>query len=100
MTMNDEAKSRLHAIVQGKVQGVSFRYFVEEHARSIGVFGWVRNMWNGQVEVTAEGVQQDLEKLLEALRQGPPMARVSGVVVEWQTYTGEFSDFRIRSTSK
>jgi acylphosphatase len=97
--MIDEAKSRLHAIVVGRVQGVSFRYFVVEQADRFDLRGWVRNLWNGAVEVTAEGSRQNLEILLQALHEGPPMASVADVNVEWQLYTGEFSDFQVRSTT-
>ncbi|OGO31990.1 MAG: hypothetical protein A2136_05805 [Chloroflexi bacterium RBG_16_54_11] len=97
--MNDEGKSRLRAKVVGRVQGVSFRYFVLEQAESLDLTGWVRNMWDGSVEVLAEGLHQNLEELLTALRVGPPMAKVANVEVEWQSYLGDFSDFRVKSSA-
>ncbi len=97
--MNDESKSRLLAKVVGRVQGVSFRYFVLEQAEILSLTGWVRNLWDGSVEVLAEGLHQDLEKLLIALRIGPPMAKVANVEVEWQSYRGEFSEFRVKSSA-
>ena len=77
--MNDSPISghaRLHAVVTGRVQGVSFRYFVSEQAGAFGLLGWVRNRHDGSVEVTAEGPRPRLEGLLAALWQGPPSARV------------------------
>ncbi len=53
--MDKEENKRLNAIVIGRVQGVSFRYYVVELAESLNLRGWVRNKWNGSVEVTAEG---------------------------------------------
>jgi acylphosphatase len=97
--MTDEAKSQLHAIVEGRVQGVSFRYFVVEQAENLDISGWVRNLWNGGVEVTAEGTRQDLETLLQALRDGPPMASVADVNFDWLPYTGEFRGFRVKATA-
>lgn len=96
--MTDEAKSRLHATVNGHVQGVSFRYFVVEQADRLDLKGWVRNLWNGGVEVTAEGSRQNLELLLLALKAGPPMAVVMDVDYEWLSYTGEFSGFDVTKT--
>jgi len=96
--MADELNSRLHAMVMGRVQGVSFRYFVLEQAADLDLQGWVRNRWDGSVEVTAEGPHQKLEKLLEILRQGPPMARVEDVDFAWLEATGEFVGFNVRST--
>jgi acylphosphatase len=63
--------SRLHAIVEGHVQGVGFRVFVQTIAITLGLKGWVRNLWDGNVEVTAEGAQVVLEKFLASLIQGP-----------------------------
>jgi acylphosphatase len=96
--MTEEDQSRLHAIVVGRVQGVSFRYYVVEQAGSLNLSGWVRNKWNGSVEVSAEGSHLNLETLLQALREGPPMASVDDVCFEWQPYTGEFKDFQVRNT--
>jgi acylphosphatase len=96
--MMDETNSRLHATVKGRVQGVSFRYFVMEQAELLDLQGWVRNCWNGDVEVVAEGDRQHLERLLLALRRGPPMASVDGLDFEWLAYTGEFTAFNVTST--
>ncbi len=96
--MTDETNSRLHATVNGRVQGVSFRYFVLEQAYQLNLTGWVRNRWNGAVEVTAEGSRQNLELLLKALREGPPMASVTDLDFEWLTYRGEFTGFDVTTT--
>jgi acylphosphatase len=96
--MTNETNTQLHATVTGRVQGVNFRYFVLEQAENIDLRGWVRNRWDGSVEVTAEGSRQNLDLLLEALREGPPMASVTDVDFEWLAATGEFVGFRVRST--
>jgi acylphosphatase len=96
--MTDETNSHLHAIVTGRVQGVSFRYYVLERAEDLDLLGWVRNRWDGSVEVTAEGSHQNLELLLKALREGPAMSRVTDVEFEWLAYSGEFVGFNVRST--
>ncbi len=96
--MPESTKSRLGAIVEGRVQGVGFRYFVLEVAQSQGLTGWVRNRWDDTVEVLAEGEKADLEKLLEALNRGPRSAYVSNVRVDWSPATGEFSSFSVRRT--
>jgi acylphosphatase len=89
------ADQQLHAIVHGRVQGVSFRYYTLEAAQRQGVAGWVRNLPDGTVEVTAEGTRQQLDSLLAFLHQGPPGARVTQVDVEWRRATGQFRDFRV-----
>ena len=89
-------KARLRAIVKGIVQGVGYRFFVEDRAYELGLTGYVRNLPDGTVEVVAEGDKEVLELLLEHLRRGPRSARVTDVEVEWGEATGEFRDFRIR----
>jgi acylphosphatase len=96
--MKNETNSRLHATVMGRVQGVSFRYFVLEQADKLDLLGWVRNRWNGSVELTAEGSHQNLERLLQVLREGPPMASVTDLDFEWLPFTGEFVGFQLKNT--
>jgi acylphosphatase len=89
---------RLHVIIEGYVQGVGFRAFVIDQARKVGVTGWARNRWDTSVEVCAEGERSILERFLEALKRGPAAAHVREVHAEWQTASGEFADFRMRSS--
>ena len=96
--MLETGKTRLHAIIEGRVQGVSFRYFVQEIANMHNLTGWVRNRWDGSVEVTAEGDREDLKKLLAALYRGPRSAVVTDLTPEWSEATGEFPHFTVKGT--
>ena len=89
---------RVHVIVEGRVQGVGFRAFVVDQANRFGVKGWVRNRWNGTVEVVAEGEHENLEKLIAVLREGPRVSFVENLNLEWQAATGEFHQFSMRSS--
>lgn len=93
-----EKYEQLHAVVEGRVQGVGYRAFVYEHAHALALTGWVRNRRNGSVEVLAEGVPANLSTLLERLRKGPRGALVTDVSVEWNPAKGEFADFEIEAT--
>ena len=86
---------RLQATVSGRVQGVSFRYYTQRTALSLGLTGWVRNESNGDVRLVAEGEREKLEELLEFVQEGPSYARVSGVEFGWGEATGEFGRFQI-----
>ncbi len=86
----------LQAIVQGRVQGVFFRAYVEELAERLNLTGYVCNRPGGAVEVIAEGEKPKLEKMVEYLKIGPPAARVLDVVANWGEYSGGFSSFRVR----
>jgi acylphosphatase len=96
--MDENLTQRLHAVIEGRVQGVGFRAFVLEKASILGLSGWVRNTVQGNVECTAEGDRAQLELLVEYLRHGPRSAFVSDLNLRWEASTGEFEDFRVRST--
>jgi acylphosphatase len=93
--MTENELARFHAIVEGRVQGVGFRMFVVENATSLGLTGWVRNRYDGSVEVLAEGDRQTLGKLLNALHIGPRASQVTNVTLEWQSPSGEFPRFNV-----
>ncbi len=65
--------------VSGRVQGVGFRFFVERTASALGLGGFVRNLFDGRVEVYAIGSAEQLEALKNELRRGPRMASVDRV---------------------
>ena len=94
----DEVLVRLHVLIDGRVQGVGFRYFVLEKANLLRVEGWVRNTLSGQVEVTAEGNQDSLSNFLDYLKRGPNMAYVTDIQLTWLPATGEFAGFEIKSS--
>jgi len=96
--MADQEFVRLHAQVEGRVQGVGFRAFVVNQALALRLTGWVRNRWDGSVEVWAEGEKSALERLLSSLRRGPTAAWVRQVTEDWGPASGEFKDFRMRSS--
>ena len=89
---------RLIAVVQGRVQGVGFRYFVIDRALDLRLTGVCRNLRNGEVEVVAEGEQGALEALLVALRVGPRQAHVENVHAVWLPPTDEFTTFTLAPT--
>ena len=75
-------KPELHTrryVVRGRVQGVGFRWFVEREAATIGVVGWVRNNFDGSVEVLATGSREQLNQFRRKLQEGPRAARVDEV---------------------
>ncbi len=90
--------TRLHAVVEGLVQGVGFRQFVLMKAIELDLVGWVRNTYDGNVEVLAEGPRFALDELLDALQKGPRSAFVTKISQDWLPATGEFVDFEVRRT--
>ena len=66
-------------VVRGRVQGVGFRYFVEDCARRLGLAGYVKNRFDGTVEVYAMGDSSQLAALKKQLWTGPRFGRVENV---------------------
>lgn len=66
-------------MIRGRVQGVGFRWFVEREAHVLDIKGWVRNTYDGDVEVLATGTREQLATLRRKLQQGPRAARVDQV---------------------
>lgn len=93
---NPKNPCRLHAIIEGDVQGVGFRMFVKRKAEELKLKGWVRNLWDGSVEVIVEGDKRIITILLSSLKTGPRSSFVSNVRTEWMTSTDEFTSFQIR----
>lgn len=100
--MNQEPTSesnivRAHIWVKGRVQGVGFRAHVEYRARQIGgLSGWVRNVGYDTVEAIAEGERENVERLIEEMKQGPRGSRVDESKVEWEKPTGELDRFGVK----
>jgi acylphosphatase len=70
----------LHFLIQGRVQGVGFRWFVHREASELDLRGWVRNTEEGDVEVVASGTAEDLAELRASLRRGPRGSRVDRLI--------------------
>jgi len=70
----------LHFLVQGRVQGVGFRWYVHREASELDLRGWVRNTEDGEVEVVAHGDAANLAELRASLKRGPRGSRVDRVI--------------------
>ena len=87
---------KVRAIVSGKVQGVGFRMFTRSQARQLGVYGTVRNLNNGNVEIVAAGKAEAVDALIDWAKTGPSSAVVDDLQTEVMDYkNGEFDSFEI-----
>ena len=89
-------KVRAHIIVSGLVQGVFFRATTRQKALSLGLSGWVKNLTDGKVEAVFEGEKEKVKEMVEWAKKGPDSAQVDGVKVDWEKYTGHFSNFEVK----
>ncbi len=75
---------QIHLIVSGRVQGVFFRAKTKDTARLLGLKGFVRNLGNGDVEIIAQGEQNELQKLIKFCKTGPPGADVRDINIKYE----------------
>ena len=85
-----------HFFIEGRVQGVGFRFFARGAAAREGLRGFVRNLPDGRVEAQAEGDQAGLDRFERALHQGPPGADVVSITVSDLPPIGQTPLFQIR----
>ncbi len=95
MSERNSQNTAIHARIHGRVQGVGFRFFVQAQARRLGVAGWVRNDFDGSVEVTCEGPADRVQRFVKRLHEGPPGARVDRVDFTNIEYQGIYRSFNI-----
>lgn len=81
--------------IEGLVQGVGFRQFIQQKAKNLGLKGYVRNLAEGSVECVAQGAKEQLESFLHSLQKGPSFSRVDSISKE-KIKTETFGNFLIR----
>lgn len=84
----------LRAKVSGTVQGVFFRKFVKDQADKLELKGHVRNLEDGQVEIIAEGKDQNVNELIKICKKGAPHSVIKDVTLQELNHIG-FDDFKI-----
>jgi acylphosphatase len=98
VTADDDGEPdvRLTAWVEGRVQGVGFRYWVRRAATELDLAGSATNLEDGSVEVVAEGSEAACRRLLAALGSGAGPGRVTRVTQRWDAAHGDVSGFVAR----
>lgn len=82
--------------ITGRVQGVGFRYFVHHMAGKYNIKGWVRNTFDGGVEILAEGSEGDLANFIGRVKQGPSLARIENVFIDKSEDITGYKYFEVR----
>ena len=88
-----------HLRVHGRVQGVWYRGWTVETARSLGLSGWVRNRLDGTVEAFVQGDDVEVERFIDLAHGGSPGARVTEVKVTPQEPDATCREFRQAPTT-
>ena len=73
------AETTKHLRIHGHVQGVFYRAWSADLARELGLTGWVRNCTDDTVEMLLHGEEENVRRMIDRCRQGPPAARVERI---------------------
>ena len=92
------AERTVQVRIEGRVQGVGYRAFVEMEAHELGLAGWVRNRRDGSVEAVFQGAEEAVEEMLARCRLGPPAAIVDRIETIGEG-VGAFRGFEVRPTA-
>jgi acylphosphatase len=87
---------RAEIIAVGLVQGVGFRHFVYQNAKSLGLTGYVKNLYTGEVLTVVEGERYKVEELFKKIKIGPSYSRVTKATIEYSKAKNEFKTFEVR----
>ena len=89
-------ETRTHIFIKGLVQGVCFRAETKKTAGDYSLSGWVRNLPDGSVETVFEGHRDNIEKMIQWCKTGPPHASVTDLNIIREEFKNEFDSFSIR----
>jgi acylphosphatase len=87
---------RAHVLVSGLVQGVGYRYFVFNLAISLGLVGYVRNIFSGEVEIEVQGDRSMIEEFIKDVKIGPRVAHIKDLKIEWLKCAKSYRSFEIQ----
>jgi len=87
---------RAHVFYSGRVQGIGFRYTAQNIAENLGIYGWVKNLEDGRVEIVAESEEKNLKEFLDKISKGPLGRYIKDADVVWERPSKEFNDFGIK----
>lgn len=83
-------------IVQGRVQGVGFRYFCQREAQLLDLKGYAKNLMTGDVEIVAEGEQDKVDALKSAIQHNHPYAKVTNIIEKDIPFSENYTEFSIK----
>jgi acylphosphatase len=92
----DKDFTRAEILINGLVQGVGFRYYILRHADRLGLKGYTKNLYTGEVLTVVEGSRALIEELYRKIIIGPSHASIKKHKIVWQEHQNEFENFEIR----
>jgi acylphosphatase len=83
-------------LIEGRLQGLTFRYSAQEQAKALALVGFVRTLSDGRLEIEAQGEQKNLEALLEWCQQEPHGSQIKNILFRYDEVEKSYADFSVR----
>ena len=87
---------QVRILIEGKLQGINFRYKTQDRAKELGLVGFVRNLSDGRIEIEVQGNQPDVEKLLEWCQEEPHSSQIKSILYRYDDPNKGYNDFIVR----
>lgn len=90
----DQVKMRI--LIEGRLQGINFRYHTQQQAQKLGVTGFIRTLSDGRTEIVVQGDENQVTKMLDWCQQEPQSSQIKTILYRYDEQTEQFSDFAVR----
>jgi acylphosphatase len=87
---------RVRILIEGRLQGMNFRYHTQQEAQRLGLGGFVRHLSDGRIEIDAQGDDESIEQLLAWCQDGPQSTQIKSILFRYDEPSEHISDFIVR----
>jgi acylphosphatase len=87
---------RMRILIEGRLQGMNFRYNTQQLAKKLEVVGFVRALSDGRIEIEVQGPQENVERMLAWCQQEPQSSNIRTILYRYDEPTDRYSDFAAR----
>jgi acylphosphatase len=87
---------RARILIEGRIQGMNFRYNTQHQATKLELVGFVRNLSDGRIEIDVQGEQEKVDKLLAWCQEEPHSSHIKSILFRYDEPSERYSDFVVR----
>ncbi len=87
---------RMRILLEGRLQGLNFRYRTQRRAKKLGMTGFVRTLSDGRIEIEVQGSQDNVGKMLAWCQEEPQSSHIKTILYRYEAPTERYSDFLVR----
>lgn len=87
---------RVRILIEGKLQGMNFRYKTQDEAKALELVGFVRNLSDGRIEIEVQGEQPNVDKMLDWCQEEPHSSQIKSILYRYDEPNKGYTDFMVR----